>query len=179
MLFKRNSKMSSTDFDEQPLLKAHPDFKIEKVGFFKVVDRKLNEKTTVFQNADIFLTAGKQYNNRSKSGFGLNHIYWKHFKEIHSRFHIVENEQIDYTKTIISFVKCFLNEKTIATEISVYHEEDNKPLILRSRLGLMVLNYNARCNYYTVTTYSKNMRQKGENIGFLASEIVEKNDSQT
>lgn len=159
-------------FDPQPLLKANFDSIIEKVGFLKIVDSKNLAKQSAFIAAKIYLTAGKQNNDKMQSGFGLNHIYYKHFNEIPSRFHIINAVgEIDYVATIVSFIKYFLNQATKMTEIRVYHEENHKPLLIRSPLGAIVLAYNSKFEYYTVTTYSKFIKPRGQLKGFLASTL--------
>lgn len=161
------------EFDKQPLLKAHRDSIIKKVGFFEVVNKKNETIKTVFPPADIYLTAGWQNNDKNKSGFGLNHIYYKHFSQIPAEFYIKnEDDIVEEKETIINFIECFLNKIDRINEISVFYEEDNKPLLLKSKMGLLVITYHTSKNYYTVTTWAK-MRAKGKMTGFLKVKTLE------
>lgn len=160
--------MKTDNFDKQPLIKDFAYKTLEKVGVLRIVDKFNNPKDTNFQELDIHLAVGLQHNNRAKSGFGANHIYYKHFKDIPTSFHILDKDgNVDCLETIIHFLKEFLNTNNSITDIMIFHEFDDRPLILKSSLGLLSIDLDRKHkNFYTVLTFGK-MQPKGKKVGYL------------
>ena len=146
------------DFDEQPLIKGNPNEKFCELGNLEVVNHKGETIKTFLKPLKIVLLVGKQLNNIDKSGHGINHIYYKHFKEIPKRFHSVKNNEIDPIQTIINFLLFFLHNSKNHLEITVSSERDTRPLLIRSPYGRLVLaefdkiENNKRQHFYQVMT---------------------------
>lgn len=155
------------DFDEQPLIKGNPDEKICELGNLEVVNHKGETIKTFLKPLKIVLLVGKQLNNVQKSGYGINHIYYKHFKEIPKRFHSVTNNEIDPIQTIINFLLFFLHDSKNHLEITLSSERDTRPLLIRSPYGRLVLA--KKQHFYQVMTFMTNNQRVGTFIGYYKS----------
>lgn len=153
-------------FQHQPLIEDRPGKDIAKVGYFSVINRKGHEIKTSFPNGNIYLKVGKQNDDKDLTGFGINHIYYKHFNEIDTTYHVLNQDgSINYQQTIIDFLKEFLTQPYV----KIYQEEDSKPLLIKSSWGLVVLKYRDKERKYSVVTFSKKIKPKGCLKGELAT----------
>lgn len=163
-------------FDEQPLLKDNPYKKVKKLGVMSILDKKGHHIKTFLKPLDIFLLVGKQLNDKDKKGFGLNHIFYKHFNSIHKRFYCKNGDQIDYVQTIVNFLLFFLHDSN-KLEIVVSCERDRRPICVRSPYGRLVLEEhywqkNGEVeHFYKVITFVPNTSAVGVFIGFYKSDV--------
>lgn len=171
------------EFDKQPLRKGSPYEKICVLGVMRVVNKKGEDINTHLKPLKICLQIGEQFNNKFKTGYGINHIYFKHFNEIPKRFHSVINNEIDCEKTIINFLLFFLHDTKSHLEISVNTEIDIKPLLIRSPYGRLVLaefdSYKKidknkkfkREHFYQILTFVPDRKILGVSVGFFKKDL--------
>lgn len=172
------------DFDEQPLIKGNPNGKICELGKLEIVNHKGETIKTFLKPLKIVLLVGKQHNNSQKSGSGINHIFYKHFKEIPKRFYAIANNQVDPKQTIINFLLFFLHNAKTHLEITVSSERDTRPLLIRSPYGRLVLaeydkrdNKSQRQHFYQVLTFVPNSQRIGTFIGYYKSAVENLNNT--
>lgn len=154
--------------DNQPLIQGDRNKIYRIVGEMNVIkDNKQNNN--FYNNKQIVLTIGWQNinsNGKLENGHGINHLN-KHFVDIPRKYHIYNsNNKLDKIETICRFVFNFLNnaEKHKKKAEVFYEESYDKPFIIRTDLGKLVLRYLADQDKYVVLTFYKSTKAKNQTL---------------
>lgn len=151
----------------QPLIQEDRGKVYRIVGEMNVIKNN-HQNNNFYNHKPIVLTVGWQ-NINSKgeldSGYGINHLN-KHFVDIPRKYHIYNNGELDKIETICRFIFEFLNNLDgCKKKAEVFYEETyDKPFIIRTDLGKLILRYISEQDNYVVLSFYKSAKARNQTL---------------